>query len=90
MVIRYDRSTWSVVAYCTCGWRELCLTQDGAWRAARGHEVGQHPDRFQVRHAEDERRRHQDKGNRPDGTGNLRGAGAPWRHGDYGRGRTPR
>jgi hypothetical protein len=79
-VIRYDRSSWSVVAYCTCGWRELCLTQDGAWRAARGHETGQHPDRFQVRHAEDERRRHRNE-NRPqpnaaDGTRNLRGPGA--------------
>lgn len=56
-MIRYDRSSWSVVAYCTCGWRELTVTQEGAWAAARGHEVSQHPDRYQVRDAEEQRRR---------------------------------
>jgi hypothetical protein len=79
-VIRYDRSSWSVVAYCTCGWRELCLTQDGAWRAARGHETGQHPDRHQVRRAEDERRRLRNQNRAPadssDSTRNLGGSGA--------------
>jgi hypothetical protein len=58
-VIRYDRSLNSVVVACSCGWREVTVTQDGAWRVARAHETSMHPDRFQVRHAEDVRRRRQ-------------------------------
>lgn len=63
-MIRYDRSPFSVVVTCSCGHRELCLTQEGAWRAARAHETTVHPDRFQVRHAEavrEQRRRDQDE-----------------------------
>lgn len=59
MTIRYDRSPHSVLAWCSCGWRELAVTQEGAWRVAKAHETSQHPDRFQVRHAEDVRRRRQ-------------------------------
>lgn len=57
-MIRYDRSPHSVVACCTvCGWREVAVTQDGAWRVAKAHEVGMHPNQFQVRNAEAARRR---------------------------------
>jgi hypothetical protein len=62
-VIRYDRSPHSVVVWCTCGWREVSVTSDGARRVARAHEVGLHPDRFQVRDAEKRRaQRAQDPG----------------------------
>lgn len=55
-MIRYDSSSHSVVAWCTCGWRELTITREGARRVARMHEASQHPDVFQVRHAEQVRR----------------------------------
>lgn len=57
MTIRYDRSPHSVVVACSCGWREVTVTLEGARRVAVAHEVGMHPGRHQVRDAERQRRR---------------------------------
>lgn len=51
MAVHYDRSVTSIVAWCDCGWRDLCLTQEAAWAIAEEHEQRVHPARFQVRDA---------------------------------------
>lgn len=67
-MIRYDRSPSSIIVMCSCGWREITLTKQGAWRVAVSHEEGSHPGRYQVRNAaskREERRRTEDDGNDP-------------------------
>jgi len=54
-VIRYDRSAETVLTSCDCGWRDLALSQEAAWRVAEEHERSVHPERFQVRWAAEKR-----------------------------------
>ena len=51
MPIRYDRTQFAVTVYCDCGWQDLSLTQESAWRIAADHEERVHPHRRQVREA---------------------------------------
>lgn len=56
-MIRFDRTAYSTVVYCSCGWREITVTRPAAWRIATEHERSVHPDSFQVRDAAVVRRR---------------------------------
>lgn len=56
-MIRLDRSPNSVVVVCSCGWRELTLSIEAAWRIADVHERNVHPDSTQIRDAAIIRRR---------------------------------
>ena len=58
MTIRYDKTSISIVVWCTCGWRELVLSQAAAWILAERHERAVHPDQRAIRHAAEERRSH--------------------------------
>jgi hypothetical protein len=51
MGIRYDHTPDIHTAYCDCGWIDLSLTREGAWRIALEHESRVHPHRQQVREA---------------------------------------
>lgn len=55
MAIRYDRSRWSVVVVCDCGWSDLGITQQAAWNLAADHEQRAHPEARQVRKAANKR-----------------------------------
>ena len=52
MPIRYDHTAYAHTVYCDCGWQDLSLTREGAWRIAADHETRVHPHRRQVRDAE--------------------------------------
>lgn len=43
MHIRFDRSDSSVLALCTCGWRDIATTQAAADLAAMDHLDRAHP-----------------------------------------------
>lgn len=48
-IIWVDSSEYSHVAKCPCGWRDLYLTADEAYRALAKHEAAWHPDRRTAR-----------------------------------------
>lgn len=48
-MIHFDRTRSSVLAWCDCGWREICVTPDGAHRVAGEHERNVHPKEMRAR-----------------------------------------
>jgi hypothetical protein len=60
MTIRYDRSRWSHVVVCSCGWQDLGVTKQAAWSLAADHERRAHPDDWQVRNAASHRKNSSD------------------------------
>ncbi|MCI6557776.1 hypothetical protein [Schaalia hyovaginalis] len=42
--IRLDASDRSVLAVCTCGWRDLALNRSAAMKKALEHETNVHPE----------------------------------------------
>ena len=59
-MMHYDRTRSSVLAWCDCGWREICVTPDGAHRVSADHERNVHPERRQARDTMYRARRHDD------------------------------
>lgn len=55
--IRIDATPAVCLAYCTCGWRELAATRDGARRVAAWHEQQVHPQQEDARKVLDTARR---------------------------------
>lgn len=55
-MIRYDRTTISVVIVCDCGWSDVGVSKDAAWSLAADHETRAHPGTMQVRNAAQMRR----------------------------------
>ena len=55
-MIRYDRSNFTIVVACDCGWQDLVITQQAAWTIALEHETRCHPDSWQVRDAANHRK----------------------------------
>ena len=51
MSIRYDRSAFSVVVVCDCGWADVGVSKEAAWSLAADHEARAHPDDRHVREA---------------------------------------
>lgn len=49
--IRLDRAASSTLVVCSCGWRELALSDAAAWRLATAHEAACHPDTQRARQA---------------------------------------
>lgn len=49
--IRLDRAVSSTLVVCSCGWRELALSDAAARRAACAHEAACHPDTQSARQA---------------------------------------
>lgn len=50
-MIRYDRTTISVVIYCDCGWADVGTSRDAAYSLAADHETRAHPESRQIREA---------------------------------------
>jgi mannose-1-phosphate guanylyltransferase len=50
-VIRYDRTRFSVVIVCDCGWSDVGVSNHAAWSLAADHESRVHPGTNQVREA---------------------------------------
>ena len=46
--IRLDASDRTVLAVCTCGWRDLALTRAAAMKKALEHERNVHPGGYQA------------------------------------------
>lgn len=51
MAIRYDRTHFSVVIVCDCGWVDVGISKEAAWSLAADHESRAHPGSRQVRNA---------------------------------------
>lgn len=51
-MIRYDRTRFSIVIVCDCGWSDVGVSKDAAWSLAADHETRVHPDIRQVRGAQ--------------------------------------
>ncbi|ERH31096.1 hypothetical protein QU668_10585 [Schaalia sp. HMT-877] len=49
--IRLDRSASSVLAVCSCGWRDISVTESGARALACAHESACHPETQVARQA---------------------------------------
>lgn len=58
MAIRYDRTRFSIVVYCTCGWSDLGITKEAAYWLAEDHETRVHPEENHVRNAATQRRKY--------------------------------
>lgn len=50
-MIRYDRTTISVVIYCECGWSDVAVSKEAGWSLAEEHEIRAHPESRQIREA---------------------------------------
>lgn len=60
MAIRYDRSRWSTVIYCDCGWSDLAVSKEAAYWLAEDHESRVHPNDTQIRNAAAQRKKYHD------------------------------
>jgi hypothetical protein len=60
MAIRYDRSRFSIVVYCDCGWSDLGITKEAAYSLAEDHETRVHPEETRIRNAAIQRKKYHD------------------------------
>jgi hypothetical protein len=52
MHVRYDRTGFSVVIVCDCGFQDVGTDKAAAWSLAADHERRAHPGDFTIRQAE--------------------------------------
>lgn len=51
MKVRYDRTGYSIVIVCECGYQDVGTDRDAAWSLAADHERRAHPGDFTIRQA---------------------------------------
>jgi hypothetical protein len=56
MHVRYDRTGFSIVIVCDCGYQDVGVDKTAAWSLAADHERRAHPGDFTIRQAEYMRR----------------------------------
>jgi hypothetical protein len=52
MHVRYDRTGFSIVIVCDCGYQDVGTDKTAAWSLAADHERRAHPSDFTIRQAE--------------------------------------